>query len=875
MRAEREGKIKRETEYLGITEWTGLNLYDPHALLNSGEMRGAINIDIFPKFLKSRRGSENINGLTRKLADEAVLSSIQWDVGTSEYVIVQTLNGATSKFWYWKIDSAQDPQQLYIKGGTTQFTIASQTANVDWFISGNRLFGFCSQQNFQFEWDGTSAFVKTQMGLPLPILTSVSGTGSGNLTGIYTYGIELVYRQGVDTFDSAASSPNRKNSVGKVLKTTFTGQQGSIVVDSTVLTSDTLWTHIRLYRSKRLDANTSGSQFLDVVGLETELYPCQLIAKAAFISAAYTFTDNLTDDELPNATAGAWYPLYTIDKIELSPISDKPARIGTYHKERVWFGGVSNDATQSRIYYSNYAGTPYAGQYDIYQYRDVDSGDGQQTIKLISFEKDLVALKEAKTCVLTDGNPEIEFDVRDHKIGVTHIRAAQYIPGIGICAITNDQGDFKIFGYNQSWTNVSSVEVSRTIRTVTQTATLSVVSIFYLNGKLWLSLGTGTFYVLHVENERGWSRYDYPMNSRAEVALTYNNGSKGLVISRNTYMVQIDDATVSTDRNTADDTTDDIYGDIYTHQFSVNNGRGILDFERLSITADLTDALVGTPYVNGLPWPGGVSATQINFILDPNTYTSTALRQMEYNLYIEPPRPLANYLHFRLYTKAPFTIQTVTLVAIIDTANFPNFDPFQYTVFHTSVPNWGNQVILHLPFDESAGDIAYDISGRSRHHSWVAGSPAGSHAYDSALAPGGGQSIIGGTSSYYGDSDWSGLDLLQADGYLSDAMTYESEVYVTTLASAIIIDESGDGSNLLRFKINTDGSLEFDVYTHNSSSAVVINKKFYTTAGIITVSTTPYTIQFCLSNGGLNGQFFAGLKTGSTSQIITQSGVLA
>ena len=454
------------------------------------------------------------------------------------------------------------------------------------------------------------------------------------------------------------------------------------------------------------------------------------------------------------------------------------------------------------------------------------------------------------------------------------MRAAQYIPGIGICAITNDQGDFKIFGYNQSWTSVSSVEVSRTIRTITQNTNLDNISIFYLNGKLWLNIGSGVFYVLHSENQRGWSRYEYPMNGYSQFACTYNNGSKALVISQNTYMVEIDKAQLNTDRNTADDTTDDIYGDIYTHQWSLDGGRGILDFLGLSVTANLTDALIGTPYVNGLPWPGGVSATQTNFIVDPNTFINVNLRQMEYNLYLEPPRPVANYLHFRLYTKAPFTIHNVKLNAIVDKGNFPNFDPFEYTAFHLRVPSWGNSVLLHLPYDETSGDIAYDISGNARHHTWVAGSPSGSHSYSSSLAPGGGQSITGGTGSYYEDSDWDGLDLLQTDGYFSGAMTFESELTITSLSSAIIIMECGDGSNLLRLKVNTDGSLEFDVYTYDSSPAVVINKKFYTAASTVAVSATPYTIQFVLSNSGLNGQFYCGLKSGSTAAITTQSGVL-
>lgn len=882
MKAERIQPTKQETEQLRIDAWQTVNAYDPHSKLQSSEMRAAINVDIFPGFIKARRGSEQITGLANKLANEQVLHAIHWDTGTKEYAIIQTLNGSTSKFWYWELATGT-PAALYLKDTTTQFTLTLSTA-AEMFVSKNQLYGFSTAGNFIIEWDGTSAFFKRQMGLPLPVWAG-TGTSSGGteITGTYAYGIEFVYRQGANTFDSVASTPNRRGVSGAIQKIVLNAQRAIIDIAAP---SDPLYTHVRLWRSKRLDASTDGVQFLDVVGLETELYPVELVTKAnitngagytnaAGISCAqYRFIDSYTDEQLPVAAAGAWYTVNDITRIELKPVSDAAARIGTYHRSRIWFAGVSNDSTQSRAYYSNYAGTPYSEQFDAFQFRDIDSGDGQQVTKLISYEKDLVALKEAKTCVLVDGDPVQSFEVRDHKIGCTDKKAAQYIPGIGICAITNDQGDFKVFGYDQRWSsNIGGVEVGRGIRPYTSVMDLTKVSFLYLNGKFWICDGVSGFWVLHVENGAGWTKYEYPMNSYSESAFVWANGSRGAVISRNTYIVEIDKASVNTDRNTADDSADDYYIDVKTHQFQADNGRVLLDFHNLSVTADLTDALIGTPYVNGLPWPNGTTLVPINFVIDPNTYAAhTELKQSEYRFYAEPPRPIGNYLHFRLYTKAPATIHSAVVTAILDKGSFLNFDPFQFTAFQSALPSWGGNVILHLPFDETSGDTAHDISGNARHHTWEAGSPAGSHAYDATLAPGGGQAITAGTGSAYGDADWTALDLLLSTGYLSDAITFEWVVTVTSLAAVIIMERGGDGSNYWGAKINTDGSLQFDGYLFDSTPAVVVNKKFTTAAG--TISTGQYIIQFTWSNGGLNGQFYSGLKSGSMSTNTTTTEAL-
>jgi len=890
MRAGRIQDTKQESKGdLSIQDWTGLSLFDPHSTLASGELRDATNIDLYPGYVKGRYGSSTITGLDHKFGSNKILNAKSWDVGADEYLIIQATDSTDSYFYVWEIADEADPVLIQKKDLTGDFVISGLTESTEMFINNNRLYGFSSSENFVIEYDGAD-FVQTQMGLPLPAYDFVSGVETGKpLSGEYIWAVELCYIISPNTYDTLASSPNRFNTSNIIQPYSLEGEYGYIKVNSDVLDADTLWTHIRLYRSKRLDPTLLGAQQIDVVGSQNELYACQLVAKDDFITGytnengdtcgAYEFIDWLLDENIPNKNANAWYPVYTTDRMELSPVSSLKARIGTYHKERLWFGGIEDTTFQSRVYYTSYAGTPYACQYVVDQYKDIDSNDGQKIIKLISFEKDLVAIKESKTCELIDGNIDLQFDTTDFTTGIENAKCAHYIPGTGICAITNDQRDFKIYGYNKSWNNVSGVEVSRTIRTITKSANISIVSIIYLNGKIWLSLGTSIVYVLHKESNKGWTKYEYPTPSDDVYFFTYKNNTKALYISADSYMIQVDDSTTNQDIDPSDDVLVDIYGSITTHQFSVANGRSVLDFQRLSVIADLSDNLTASTYVNGLPWPTGISNTSISFIMDPQTYIPTVLRQGEYSLVLEPPRPLANYLHFNIITKIPFTINNVILYAIVDNGFRPNFDPFQYTAFHKVSPGWGNNVMLHLPYDELIGDIANDISGNQRNHTWNEGDPAGTHSYEFTLAPGGGQDIGAGTDSYYGDSNWTALDLLGTDGYFSDAMTFEKVIYNSAIPEVgyhddIVVFEAGNGTSMIRMIIKSDDSLEFIAYTFDSSNNLVLNKKFYTAANTAPVGAVPYTIQFVLSNGGLNGQFYCGLKTGSTSEILTQSTTL-
>lgn len=163
-------------------------------------------------------------------------------------------------------------------------------------------------------------------------------------------------------------------------------------------------------------------------------------------------------------------------------------------------------------------------------------------------------------------------------------------------------------------------------------------------------------------------------------------------------------------------------------------------------------------------------------------------------------------------------------------------------------------VLFHAKFDEDSNTLL-DSSLYERHHTWSNGT-GGSRTHDATLVPGGGESAVGGSGSGWSDADWAGMDGIgDSGGYNSHDHAYEYINSFPSLAAAQVIMEGGDGTYFWRLRVNADGSLEYQIYTS------ALSYKFTTAAGAIVAGSTQYTIQFVLSNGGQNGQFYVGLRT--------------
>lgn len=883
-------QVERRLDALRIGDYLGLNLSGAHSTLLEGELKTASNVDLFPGYQKSRRGSASLNGTANKLGAFNVLNAVHWDTGAKEYALLQVASGGNSAFYSLELASGKAFAAINRYDGAA-LTLAGSTTPAAMFVSGSRCYVFSSVGNLAIDYDSAGSIFKGRaLGLSAPTLANAGlslTAGAGGLEGKWTYGLELVYRRnGADflssgicrtyangqqaTLDSAGSSAT---------KITLTAAGGSFSLPAGIATnSTTTGICVRVWRSKNQYPDLSDpANPIDAQGVPDELYPLALLTYSAFSAAGFAYEDvNLGDAVLPLDTTTS-LPVADLNYIGLSPLPS--AATGVYHRSRIWVANAASvDPSQANLYYSNLAGTAYAESYTPLQVVLAEPGDGQQTISLVSFERDLIAIKESKTGRVQDGNPDFGFETLDHSIGVPNQKLARYIPGLGLAAITNDQGDFKVFGYDLRWRNdFGGQDISRKIRSATQAmaAAPTYCSFLYGNGKLFIGDGTGVFYLLHVEQGRGWTTYSYPMTNKAQAAIAFAGGTRFAVFSASTYAVEIE-TSATTDINTSDDSTQSITGGFTTHRFQVDGGRGILEGRYLSLNAQLTDRLTATPYVNGKLWPND-SANPTPFTPDPNVYSNTVeLKEREYQAFFED-RLVGSHIHFLLQTIAPFIIRDTAFFCISQTgANTMGFDPFQTLGFRATAPAWAARSLLLLEFAEASGVRAYDSSGNARHHDFAT-SAADTSTYTSTLIPYGGRAIVnsGGVSGY---SLIPGATFPIAEtgigqaagGGCAKVLTFKLVDTFPKIGTAdTTIIENGDGTDGFRLRVLTNGSAEFRWFSASHDYTFTTAAGAFVVGSAAEFATKTQTLIFVLSNSGLNGQFYGGLITGDIQALTT------
>jgi hypothetical protein len=711
-------KLEYET-HLDISDFTGINTYGEHSDIAKHELRECENFNILSNGdLKNRNGSQYLKAASSasKRGATAVINDVVWDIGAEEYLITQEGNS----FYYQALLTPANPV-LIVELTAVPFTV-SNTVQCEMFLNGDKLRIFHEGGNKIIEWDG-AAFVGRSMGIVKPVILAVDVTGAGNLTGKYTWGVEKVYQ--VSGVDQVASTPNRYTTARLINSTgTIDSKQAVITIEDTDLDNDTLWTHIRLWRSYNQNTDYSSTENpIDASGLPSELYEVALITKAeieagslaaiatsttlpvgnANVTAGnpgsvYTITDDCLDEELGE--------LVDIDRIELSPLP--AARTGAEHSNKIWVANVNDstldDDSGDNIYYSLWAGTKYSELYDPQQF--IPTGrHGQKILKLISFEKDLIFLKEGKTGRIVDGNVSLNAEILDHRIGVKHKNAVEYIPGIGICGITTDNSDFKIFGFDYLWGNsVNGLEISKSLRNETKAMTIANISIMYLNGNIHLSDGTGNIWCLNTEQGKGWTKHVYPMNSLSERLFSFANETRGCVVSQSTHLVEIDDSTIVSDINTLNDVTVVMPVHWIAYKFRVNDGEHLLELDYFSFMGKMQYDTVAIPFINGVSWPLKTTDTETQFLTRPNIYAAnTELRDKEYAVYFEPSTigtylyqvPVGNYIHFKVKSTAPCTVRTNKLWCVVDEDNgWGEFDPFQIHGTSRTSPAWGKDKLI-------------------------------------------------------------------------------------------------------------------------------------------------------------------------------------
>lgn len=858
--------------------FSGLNLFDPHMKLGLSEFKALTNWDIYSSYLKVRNGSASLTDITSKLgATENVLGGLEksWDLGADEYMIIQTQGATTSNLKYIKLDGTGTFTTVKQWGspGSAAATLANNV-QAKFVLAGNRVLIAHSSGCKVIEWRNSQFEMRT-LGMPTIDMVAATANGAGILTGKYTYGVELIQKDPVTGDITCAGTPRRRTSAAEIITGTYSantvavsiGTPSGFTIDGGGLLQDggvnenSFWTHIRIYRSKRQDSDfTNPSDPVSGIGSTAELYFLAEITRAAVdnVVAPFKYVDNIPDGKLPDRD------IWTINKIELSPMP--AALLLAHHKGRVWLGRVDTiDPTKSRLWPSYDGDYKYFEQYDPQNFVDCQIGDGAAITEIVSFERDLIVLKDDKTGRIQDGNPDFGWEMLDASIGVTDRRLVKFVPKMGLVGITSDGGEGRVFGYDNRWGNaIEGIEFARSLRneTTVMKSAPSYVSLVYANGRLFISDGTGLIYALNSKEGRSWSLHSYPMNSSCQHVFTYNGGTRLAVASKNTYIVQIDKISTTTDISTANDSSADISWTMTTPQFQYDGGRSLIEHDYLSIIGGLGSAFSGTAYVNGIPYPNNV-ATAEYFIPDPAVFPSpyTGMASREYQLFPET-NPIGNFLHYVITGSGAATIQSIRLMCWIDTTVTAGFDPFSLLEFNPPVPAWNGASILYLKFDANS-TTQIDSSGNVRTHTYVAGSGSRAHA---STPLGGSESFTGGSGSELARTAWTDSFTVNDAGFPNDEV-FEAVGIFSSLASLVVIAEGpgSTASSFYRISVNTDGSLQFTCYTFNISAANVVNYKWTTAAGAITAGTDIYTIQFALTGNGQNGQFYYGISSAAMS----------
>jgi hypothetical protein len=549
-----------------VDVWSGLNTFGPHADLAPGELRSLVNFDIFGDYLKTRRGSQSL--IEENTPGENILNHVVFDGGDEEYAVLQILDSGESRFVFVNLTNPGSYQDVIFKDSLIAFTMPI-TDKVDMMTRHGKIYIYHHSGNSILEFDQVQfpdGFVRRKMGLPGPQILSIETTVSATTgpVGKRIYGVELVYKDLTVTpnVDIIVSGPNRAAFVigtmtfeqGRFIyvETGTDAPQSNIVRVATFANDGSglaqveneNWTHIRLYRTKDIstltnvvpDSDEGGET--EITGFEGELYQVQEMTRDDFLATVdvvtgpvpfYSFNpDEILDDDLPFPKT-----VITDDRMDLFPVP--PAAVGTFHRDRIWVSGVTQfpgpqgvyalESIESKIFYTPETKTQYSEQVGALNAIESEPGDGERMVGLFSLREDLVGIKEGKTGRVPYGDPNSGWVTEDSVIGIEDRDFAQFVPNIGICAIVNDQQDFRIFGYDLAWhSDVYGLQISRPIRDIINTFNPTDLDFFYMNGKLFISGGMGLFLVLAVEQKRGWSIYEYPLNNLSAAVFTFNEG---------------------------------------------------------------------------------------------------------------------------------------------------------------------------------------------------------------------------------------------------------------------------------------------------------------------------------------------------------------
>ena len=343
---------------LEVKDYITQNSWGQHSNLQPGEYRSILNYELYEGFLKSRRGSKFLRADVdpERAGADFIKARINWDVGTEEHLLYYQDN----KFYSQQlIPTVGNPILINdFSGGGFSVGTVSNDFTPDLVLEGGRLYIFHIEGNAVIEFD-SGTFMGRVMGMIAPTINRLDTTPGGDIFGLYTYGVEKVYQK--NDGDILASSPNRFK-LDRTLAHTEVIEEDfpvsvQIEIDATELENDSLWTHVRLWRSKsQVTDNSDPLNPISPTGVDDQLFEVALITRAEIEGGSLSAIATSVDGRLPagNINTLAGQPggatsvfiisdnntddflsfLVRLDGIELQPLL--PSNLGVSHGNRIF-----------------------------------------------------------------------------------------------------------------------------------------------------------------------------------------------------------------------------------------------------------------------------------------------------------------------------------------------------------------------------------------------------------------------------------------------------------------------------------------------------------------------------------------------------------
>lgn len=630
------------------------NRFDIDGTLPGNQAISLTDVDLFQGHMKTRRSIVK-NDVHARLSGANVLSEFIWipdEARDKEYLIYQTANG----FEYRDVNNASEDWRI-----VQDYNFYTATGLGNWFTTGTASYAAAAGKLMVFQSGGNSVFeyisagggslVRRAVGMGRPTITNVTNviappTAGRQDVGEYQYAVEFCYRKNIGTANEAdflTSTPQRRYLTfnGAYVRHNYTNAGNSVEITASTFDSeaDKLWTHIKLYRSKKLNQSTT-TEIVD--GSPDELYACQIVDRATHIANGYILTDLLNDDELPALDADAETVLFTPDNPDMDQEPLPDGNLGAWHKNRIWVSDVTSKLNgNTSLFYTSATSFKYSEQWYPTQTYDCSVGDGQSITDIVSLEEDLIVFKQSQTGRVPGGSPDNTYDKLDKVIGVP--QKAFYVPKVGIVALTNNLDDVMIFGYGLQWTSeYRGVPFSKPVRGVFKSNNPGIpgapgyelTGVAYFEGKILLSVGNYV-YAFHVDEGLGWSKYELGFISTGQQW-------RGLIANtlKNKIFLTYEgsDSTFTTgERDVADFGGTWPSPEIVTAGIQADGGRALIEQRYVSLMAKLSNPVTMSVAYSVREYEQKLDEP---FALNPSEANPTGLRAMaEYQYYAKAAYP--------------------------------------------------------------------------------------------------------------------------------------------------------------------------------------------------------------------------------------------